>query len=226
MTLRRSRRWIGCVAVWALLGVAHAGENVGQHTIVATPTSAVLVSGGGANFTWLNVVNGPVSIDAALTGFSTIDDGYANAAAGTTLRLSFGPGVLQNQPGPDLVLLDANNDLNVYLVSTSHDNFGQQIVVSATVDTGVDRNYFLGGQGPTPFDVMAAAIDLSSLNVPAGQSVDQIRLFTEGPSNDPLGLGVLAPATQVPSGSLLGLLVLILVVCAASARALRGRASA
>src|SRR5262245_58371581 len=190
-------RFVPCVvAIGALsLGTARADEVIGPYTIVAAPVSAALVGGGGGN--WLNVVNVPVSIDQAFTGFSVIDDGWGNVASGTTLRLTFAPGALRNQPGPDLVLFDADDNLNVYLVSTSHDNFAAQRVISPVTDTGVDRNYFFGGQGPTLFRVFAATIDLSSFNIPQGQTVDQIRVFAEGPSNDPLGLGVLA-ATQVP----------------------------
>jgi hypothetical protein len=49
---------------------------IGPRDVVAAPTSAVLVIGGGAQFTWMNVVNAPVSIDEAFTGFGMIDDGY------------------------------------------------------------------------------------------------------------------------------------------------------
>jgi hypothetical protein len=198
----RTARWLSCIALAAMpaSGVA-ADEIIGPYTVVAAPTSAVLLTGGGASFNWLNVVNAPVSIDQALTGFSLIDDGYGNAQSGTTLRLTFAPGSLTNHAGPDLLLLDANNDGNQYRVATSHDGFSHEILVTASTDTGVDRNYFFGGQGPTTFDVMAAAIDLSSLNVPPGGSVDQVRLFTEGGSNDPLGLGVLASPAPVPTTS-------------------------
>ncbi len=105
-----------------------------------------------------------------------------------------------------MVLLDADNDLNVYLIATSHNGFAQQIVVSSFIDTGEDRSYFYGGTGPITFDVTAAEIDLSSLGVPDGEFVDQVRLFTEGPSNDPLGIGVVQTiGPPVPTVSQWGL---------------------
>jgi hypothetical protein len=175
-----------------------AAEIIGPYAVSATPVSVTLKSGGGASFTWLNVVNSPLTLQAALTGFSVLDDGYGNAQSGTTLRLVFAPGTLYNRPGADLVLFDAGNDLNIYLAASNYDNFSHQQVLSASTDTGLDRTYFFGGTGPTTFDVMAGTIDLTSLNVPPGQSVSEIQLFTEGPSNDPLGLGVLALPGTVP----------------------------
>jgi len=182
--------------------MAGGPETIGPHTIIRTPSAASVASGGGAPFTWLNQANVPVNINEAFTGFSVITDGFANAPAGTTILVTFATGTLRNGPGPDLVLLDANSDTNVYLVATSHDGFSQQIVVSAFADTGVDRSYFVGGAGPTSFDITAATIDLSSLGVPSGMVVEQVRLFCEGPSNDPVGLGVLeSVGPPVPAAS-------------------------
>jgi hypothetical protein len=210
----RRRTWIAVTGL-LMFGSANASETIGPYTIVATPTSAVLVSGGGPGFDWLNVVNAPVTLNDALTGFSVIDDGYANAASGSTIRLTFAPGVLRNHAGPDLVLFDANNDLNVYLVSTSHDGFTHMVASAASTDTGIDRLYFYGGQGPTSWDVMAGTIDLSSFNVPEGVSVSQIDLFTEGPANDPLGLGVLASPAALPAISHRGLWIVTILLAAA-----------
>lgn len=220
--VRRSG-WIFAVAAGLAAAGPVRGETIGPYNVVATPASAVLVSGGGALFNWLNVVNAPVSINEALTGFSVIDDGYANAQSGTTLRLTFDPGVLRNHPGSDLVLLDANNDLNQYRVRTSYDGFSREILVNASSDTGVDRNYYFGGQGPAAYDVYAGTIDLSSLNIPEDQTVNTIQLFTEGPSNDPLGLGVLAVPGPVPSLSQWGLIVTSLLLFAVGTKALLRR---
>src|SRR5262245_5693361 len=140
----RFRSGILAVTLTAGLGAVAAVETVGPHTIEATPVSAVLVSGGGVSFRWLNVVNVPVTVDEALTGFSVIDDGYSNAQSGTVLLLTFAPGALRNGVGPDLVLLDAGNDLNQYRVRTSADGFAHEILVNANTDTGVDRSYFYG----------------------------------------------------------------------------------
>ncbi len=205
------------------LGIPNAAygfgsEIIGPYTIVEAPIMATLTSGGGASFNWLNVVNAPVSINEAFTGFSIIADGYANANAGTTIVVTFASGALHNGPAYDLVLFDANDDLNVYLIATSHDGFSQQIVVTSFGDTGVDRSYFYGGTGPSTFDVTAAEIDLSSLGVPDGEFVDQVRLFAEGPSNDPLGIGVVqTTGPPVPTVSQWGLITLMLLLTAAGA---------
>lgn len=210
-----------CIFTLGAIALGNArGETIGPYEIEATPTAAVLLSGGGASFNWLNVVNNPVSLDQALTGFSVIDDGYGNAQSGTTLRITFAPGVLRNQSGPDLVLLDAGNDLNVYRVKTSYDGFTQEILVNASTDTGVDRSYFFGGAGPTTFDVLGATIDLSALNVPNGEFVHQVQLFTEGPSNDPLALGAIVAGESVPTLSPWGLSAMILLLLAAGTRVL------
>lgn len=192
-----------CLAVlalgaMALCGAAQAAETIGAYTIVATPTAASLVSGG--PFHWLNVVNAAISVNTAFTGSPMLDDGFGNAASGTDILLTFAPGTLRNGSGPDLVVFDADDNLNVYLVSTSADGFAHSISAAATTNTGVTRNYFLDGVGPTTYGVYSGTIDLSSFGIPAGQAVDQVRLFCEGPSNDPLGLGVLA-SQQVPVGS-------------------------
>lgn len=221
---RRWRLWIFTAGAIAL-GNAR-GEIIGPYDIQATPTAAVLFSGGGASFNWLNVVNTSVSIDEAFTGFSVIDDGYGNAQSGTILRMTFAPGVLRNQPGADLVLLDAGNDLNQYRVRTSYDGFTQEILVNASTDTGVDRSYFFGGAGPTTFDVFGATIDLSSLNVPNGQIVQQVQLFTEGPTNDPLALGAIVAGESVPTLSQWGLVAMILLLLAAGTRVLFRQSSA
>lgn len=207
-----------CTAILASLlttiSLAGGPETIGPHTIIATPSAASLVSGGGVPFTWLNEVNSPVTISDALSGFSIISDGFANAPSGTTILVTFAPGVLHNGPGNDLVLFDANSDTNVYRVRTSYDGFSQEILVSVFADTGVDRSYFLGGAGPTSFDITAAQIDLSTLGVPAGGVVGQVRLFCEGPSNDPVGLGVaesVGPPVPAASTWMLANFVLLLL---------------
>ena len=210
------RRALWSIGMCVALAGSSSGEIVGPYVIIAAPVEAELLAGGGASFDWLNVVNTPVSVDEAFTGLSVSADGFANAQSGTVVRLTFAPGTLVNRPGPDLVLLDAGNDLNVYVASTSHDGFTQSLVLNAITDTGEDRAYFQDGAGPAPHDVLAASIDLSSFDVPEGVSVAQVRLFTEGPSNDLLGLGVLA-GTPVPAAPAWGILALGLLVLAVGA---------
>ena len=185
-----------CCAV-LFTGMLHANsmaggpETIGPYTVIRTPSAASIVSGGGAPSTWLNETNASVTVSEALTGFSVIADGYANAPSGTAILVTFAPGDLTNRPGSDLVLLDANSDLNMYRVRTSYDGFSQETMVNSFADTGVDKMYFVGGAGPSSFDITAAPIDLSVFGIPDGAVVEQMRLFCEGPSNDPVGLAVL-----------------------------------
>jgi len=182
--------------VLGLLGLcsltdAVVAEIIGPYKVIDAPVQAQMLGGGGVSFNWLNVVNTPVSIQEAFTGFSIIADGYANANAGTTFLLTYAPGVLRNDPGPDLVLFDAGGTGNQYIVYTSYNNFNHPILVFPSVDTGEDRTYFYGGTGPQTYDVKAAVMDLSQFGVPAGATVSQVRVFTEGGSCDLLGVGVL-----------------------------------
>lgn len=204
------------LALYLSTSTAFAAESIGPYTVVHAPISASLTSGGGGPFNWLNVANMPVSINDAFTGFSVIADGYANAPAGTTIILTFGPGVLHNGSGADLILFDAENDSNTYRVATSNNSFSSEVILTAGdfTDTGDDRAYFYGGTGPSSYNVFAAAIDLSSLGVPAGAVVEQVRLFCEGPSNDPLGLATVQAA--VPAVSEWGMIVLSLTILIAA----------
>lgn len=194
-------------------------ETIGPYTIVEAPISATLTSGGGASFNWLNVVNASVSINEAFTGFSVIADGYSNGNAGTTIIVTFAPGSLHNGPGYDLVLFDAVNDGNTYRIAASHNNFASEMLLTSPdfTDTGVDRTYYFGGTGPFTYDVTAAEIDLSSMGVPDGATVDQVRIFAEAPSADPLGIGVVMSAGPVPTLSEVGLIGLVILLATSGA---------
>jgi hypothetical protein len=190
--IRDTRSLAGTLFALSSFVSAGVAEVVGPYAIIDTPISAELLSGGGGAFNWLNTNNAPVSVQEAFTGFSVIAEGYANANAGTTIRLTYAPGAVRNDPGPDLVIFDASaGDGDQYLISTDYDNFAQPLLVFVNIDTGVDRTYFYGGAGPFAFDVMGAPIELTQLGVPAGVSVTQLRVFTEGGSCDLLGVGVL-----------------------------------
>lgn len=179
----------------ALLAPPAAAEDIGRFGIVAAPIDAALQAGGGPQFTWLNTQNTPVTPQQAFSGLELADDGYANASAGATILLTYAAGVLSNGPGPDLVLLDAGADItDIYLVSAANNNFSQSAVLAASEDTGVERAYYAGGAGPLPFRIMAREFDLTQLGVAPGAAVTQLRIFTEGPACDLLGVGVLRPA--------------------------------
>ncbi|MEW6303553.1 MAG: PEP-CTERM sorting domain-containing protein [Verrucomicrobiota bacterium] len=188
----------GCCLVLS----APAAETIGPWTVTATPGSATLISGGGGSFQWLNVVNTPVTLNDAFTGFSVVDDGFANADSGTVLEFGFGPGVAVNGPGADLVIFDARYDAGDYALSTSLDNFIQELVYPAAVFafTGESRSYYYNSGGPYSAQIWAAGVDLSDLGVADGASVSGVRLRTVNSSGDPIGLAV------VPEPGTLGLI--------------------
>jgi hypothetical protein len=178
-----------------ILAGAASAEVIGPYRVIDAPITAELLGGGGGAFTWLNVVNAPTSIQDAFTGVSIVADGYANANAGTTIRLTYRPGALRNDPGPDLVLFDAGaSPSDFYRIASNYNNFASEMLLLPNVNTGEQRSYFYGGSGPASYDVMAGTIDLSQLGVPSGAAVTQLRVFTEGGSCDLLGVGVLLPA--------------------------------
>jgi len=167
-------------------------EVIGPWTIVQAPATATLIAGGGGLWDWLNVVNAPITLDEAFTGFSLIDDGFANGDAGTIVEMTFAPAVV-NQDGTDLVLLDGRYSENSYAVSTGFDGFVIEQAFDATVFgfTGVTRSYFYGeDNGPYEANVMAAPIDLSDLGVPDGGLVSAVRVIITSTQGDLLGLGV------------------------------------
>ena len=189
-----ARFLLGVVGVMGICAAASA-ETIGTFDIVATPTSASLVAGGGGSWGWLNVANVAIGENEAFTGFSVIDDGFANGPAGTTVEMTFAVGTAVNQAGDDLVLFDGRFSDNSYAVSTDFDGFTAEILLPDTVfiDTGESRSYFFVGTGPFDARVMAAAIDLSALGVPAGGSVTKVRVRGTSGEVDPLGLGSLVP---------------------------------
>lgn len=169
-------------------------EVLGSFRIRAAPSSARLVSGGTGFTGWINVMNQPVTYDDAFSGFNLEDRGFANLSSGSIVEMTFDPGKLTNKSGDDLLLLDARYSLNSYAVSTSIDNFAMEVAVGAAdlTSTGVNKSYYYQLTGLTPAaTVMAKAIDLTALGVPADQSVNLIRVRTTNGEADLLGVGSL-----------------------------------
>lgn len=190
------------VVLAAALAAPLRAEIIGPWDISDAPVSAALVAGGGGAWDWLNVVNAPISVSTAFSGFSIIDDGYANGPAGTTVEMTFAPGVAVNGPGDDLVVFDGRYSVNSYAWSTSYDGFVAEEALpgGAFAFTGVVKSYFYGGGGPFSALVMAKAVDLSTLGVPLGASILKVRLRGTTTEVDPLGIGVLrGRGGQVPS---------------------------
>lgn len=207
------------VCYWAfsslVAGARAEAEIIGFWDVVA-PSSAHLVTGGGGTyFDWLNVVNAPVTIEEAFTGHPMLDDGYANFSTDTILELDYGPGVLRNDPGDDLVLFDARFDANSYSVTASFDGFASQLLLpsNAFVYTGESRLYYYAGLDlPYTATIWAVPFDLSALGVSDGATVASIRVRSlEDDGGDLIGVGAIRGVAE-PSSVLLLLGGLALVV--------------
>lgn len=208
-------RFLSAVALCGLLVVltlpsSLASEIIGPYTIESAPVSAQVIAVGGSLWGWVNVVDSYVSVNDAFTGFSILDDGYANPT-GLTLELTFAPGTVVNATGNDLVLFDGRFSLNSYAVSTDYDNFTAELALPDTVfvDTGLDRVYYYQ-HSPNPgdttqADIMAAAFDLSSLGVPAGAQVLKVRIRATSSEVDPIGLGSLYVPEPFSTAGLIGI---------------------
>lgn len=193
--MRIQRTLVG-VTMGLVVSAASAQETIGPWEILAAPVSATLVAGGDGTFGWLNVVDRPVSLSEAFSGFSIIDDGFANADAGTIIEVTFALGDVVNIDGPDIVLFEARFDDGAYAVSTEYDGFLMEffLPLGAFQDTGVDRDYYYENNNQiNAADVWAAQIDLSDLGVPLGESVASIRFRATNDLTDPLGIGSLVP---------------------------------
>jgi len=165
-------------------------DEIGPWT-VRPATSAELIEGGGGAWGWINVINTYVSINNAFSGAPIVDDGYANADAGTIIEVVFDPPVA-NRPGPDLVMFDVRWDAGEYLISTDFDDFLAQAAPSV-IDSGEGREYYyaLNWYGPFPGDIWGGEIDFSDLDVPSGAAVARVRFETSNDAGDPLGIGAI-----------------------------------
>ncbi len=174
---------------------------------VVPPGSAVVVSGGGGLWGWLNVVNASISFTNAMIQSPIEDAGYANAEIGTTMDFVHVPGVV-NGPGADLVLFDAQFDVGVYTVKTNYDGFTASIQVDTAISTyAITRPYYyeLNPTFANPADVMGVEIDLSDLGVPEGESVIGFKLICDNDGCDPITLAKIdrfaLAVPQLQSGS-------------------------
>lgn len=188
-----------------------AQETIGPFDIQQAPASAT------GNFTqyWGNVVNTPVTINEAFSGFSIIDDGFINVGSGEFYEVTFNPPIV-NGTGSDIVVFDARYDAGDYTLRTSYDGFSATFVPSGWVDTGVDRSYYYGGFGPANADVWGVEVDLSDLGVPDGATVSNIRVTVNNIAGDPLGVGAIGEplivAVDVPTLSSAGMIVLTVMM--------------
>jgi hypothetical protein len=185
---------------------AHA-ELIGTWDLVAPSTAHLVSGGGGQYFDWLNVVNAPVTIEEAFTGYGILDDGYANFSPDTVVELGYAGGMLRNGPGDDLALLDARFDANSFGVATSIDEFQSELLLlaNAFVHTGETIQYYYGGF-PLPYTatIWGVAFDLSALGVPEGAVVDAIRVRSiERDGGDLIGVGSIRDVAEPSSFVLL-----------------------
>ncbi len=198
-----------------------AQEVIGPFYIGQAPVSAT----GSLNGVWGNVVNTPVTIDEAFSGFSIIDDGWINIVAGDFYEVTFDPPVV-NVAGPDIVVFDAQYDAGAYTLSTSYDGFTASLVPGDWGDYGLDRSYYYGGSGPATADIWGSPVDLSIVGVPDGAGVSVIRLTATNDSCDPLGVGGIGDAlvaVNVPTLSSAGLIALMVIMTALGVLFIRRR---
>lgn len=198
-----------------------AQETIGPFAISQAPVSATGSLGG----VWGNVVNSPVTINEAFSGFSIIDDGWINIVANDFFEVTFNPPVI-NLAGPDIVVFDARYDSGDYALSTSYDGFTASWAPAGWVDTGEVRSYYYGGTGPAQANIWGASVDLSNVGVPDGASVSAIRLTATNSSCDPLGVGALnaqIAAREIPTLSSAGLIALMVFISATAVFIIRRR---
>lgn len=189
------RRLILCIGLVLLLTAPLAAQEViGPWDVRAAPASATGVVSDPTG--WLHVVNSPVDVNEAFSGFSIIDDGWANIAPGNYIVVTFAPAI-PNIAGPDLVLFDGHYDEGTYAVSTDYDGFTATVGAGPGADSGVDRSYYYDGAGPYGADIFGMEIDLSNLGVPADATVSSIRFEATNDSCDPIGIGALADPIPV-----------------------------
>jgi hypothetical protein len=183
------RQVLLCIAVLLALAVAaSAQEVIGPWDVRAAPVSAAANI---SSASWLNVVNVVIDENEAFSGFSIIDDGWANIAPGDLVEVTFGAPI-PNTAGPDLVLFDAHYDSGTYTVSTDYDGFSASIAVGPGVDSGVNRAYYAGlNNGPYDADIFGMEIELSDLGVPVDGTVTSVRFTSTNSACDPIGLGAL-----------------------------------
>ena len=134
------------------------------------------------------------------------ETGWANVPIGTVIEFTFQFPIV-NQPGPDLVLFDAQFDPGAYNVSSEFDAFATQFSADPFVYSGVDHNYFFSLSliaGTFSASVFGAEIDLSDLGVPNGEQVRVIRAATTNVSADPLGMVAIIPEPSIGCLTLLG----------------------
>ena len=200
----------------------YAQETIGPFDIEQAPESAT----GSVGATWGNVVNTPVTVNEAFSGFSIIDDGFINISTGDFYEVTFNPPVV-NVTGPDIVVFDARYDAGDYTLRTSYDGFSASFVPSSWVDSGVDRSYYYGGAGPASADVWGVEVDLSDLGVPDSATVSNIRVTVNNGAGDPLGVGAIGEplilAVEVPTLSSAGMIVLTVMMTGIAVLLIRRR---
>lgn len=153
------------------------------------PDSASLVSGGGSIFDWLNVVNSAVTLSQAMSSSPIENQGFANAETGTVVEVFFSGGVTNNA-GADLVILDAAFDYGLYQVSSDFDGFAASVGVDI-LTSGVfaaNSSYYYQGAGPYSATVWGVEIDLDSIGVPSGTTVNSLRFECTSGGCDPISL--------------------------------------
>ena len=164
-------------------------QTLGPWELTA-PDSATLIAGGGSSFGWLNVLNGPLTINQAMTSSPIENGAYANADIGTTVEVVFTGGVV-NGPGADLVMLDAQFDAGHYSIRSDFDGFvasAGALTDFGIFSTSLDFFYEHNPAGPFAASVVGVEVDLTTMGVPAGATVTALRFTCDNAACDPVTL--------------------------------------
>ncbi|MHC4824635.1 MAG: hypothetical protein ACYTEP_11560 [Planctomycetota bacterium] len=176
-------------------------QTLGPWELTA-PDSAAQIVGPGSSFGWLNVVNNPVTLSEAMSSDPIESAGFANAAAGDTIEVTFLNGVT-NRPGADLVMLDSQFDLGIYAISSDFDGFSSSVSVDTTfgIQVASTSYYYLSG-GPYAAGVFGVEVDLSDIGVPAGGNVTSLRFSCTNTGCDPITLAKIDGGLELSVSSL------------------------
>jgi hypothetical protein len=218
---------IACVATSAAAVPIALGIFLFDSTLFGDSVSA---SDGGAHVSrlWLNVANAPPGGPTHLTA-PNFDTGVANigllGSGSLLLTVGYGTGIV-NRSGADLGVVVARFSSDAFRMAASTDGggtFGSFVTIApaTATATGATRSYFSGvNNGPFDASLFVHAIDLSSLGVALGDTVDAVRIGVVLGSQLDL-IRVAGFAVPEPGGALL----LALAVIAIGGTA-RGRRSA
>ncbi len=182
-----SKLLLGLAPILFAAPAAAQAQTLGPWELSPPDSASTIISSGGI-FDWLNVVNNPLTISEAMSSSPIEDAGYANAAAGDVVEVTFLGGVT-NQAGADLVMLDSQFDVGLYGISSDFDGFVASVNADMVFGVNVASTaYYYQTAGPYAADVYGVEIDLTDIGVPNGATVNSLRFTALNGGCDPISL--------------------------------------